>query len=197
MLIALGVFAVVMLIILGAYFLLVVRDEQKLLERLAPQGATGGGRLKGGIIKAGAKLINAVSNSTVPSITLMIGASYGAGNYAMNGRAYNPRFVFTWPNHRIAVMGPEQLAGVLDLVKRQAAAQKGEAVNEQELATMKQMLVGKVDYESTAWAATGRLFDDGVIDPRDTRAVLAELFAVCRSSARRTPRAMQFSVARP
>jgi len=128
---------------------------------------------EGGIIKDGAKLINAVANSTVPSITLMTGASYGAGNYAMNGRAYGPRFLFTWPNHRIAVMGPEQLAGVLDLVKRQAAAQKGEAVNEQELSMMKQMLVGKVEHESTPWAATGRLFDDGVIDPRDTRTVLS------------------------
>jgi acetyl-CoA carboxylase carboxyltransferase component len=125
-----------------------------------------------GIIKAGAKLINAVSNSTVPAITLMVGGSYGAGNYAMMGRAYRPRFLFSWPNHRIAVMGPEQLSGVLDLVKREAAAKKGEAVDEQQLAMMKQMLAGKVEHESTAWAATGRLWDDGVIDPRDTRAVL-------------------------
>ncbi len=125
-----------------------------------------------GIIKAGAKLVNAVSNSTVPAITLMIGGSYGAGNYAMMGRAYRPRFLFSWPNHRIAVMGPEQLSGVLDLVKREAAAKKGEAVDEQQLAMMKQMLAGKVEHESTAWSATGRLWDDGVIDPRDTRAVL-------------------------
>ena len=76
---------------------------------------------QGGIIKDGAKIINAVSNSTVPHLTLMVGASYGAGNYAMAGRAYDPRFVFTWPNHRIAVMGPEQLAGVLSIVRRQAA----------------------------------------------------------------------------
>ena len=125
-----------------------------------------------GIIKAGAKMINAVSNSTVPAITLMIGGSYGAGNYAMMGRAYRPRFLFTWPNHRIAVMGPEQLAGVLDLVKREAAARKGEAVDEQQLAMMKQMLSGKVAHESTPWSSTGRLWDDGVIDPRDTRTVL-------------------------
>jgi acetyl-CoA carboxylase carboxyltransferase component len=125
-----------------------------------------------GIIKAGAKLINAVSNSTVPAITLMIGGSYGAGNYAMAGRAYRPRFLFAWPNHRIAVMGPEQLAGVLDLVRREAAAKKGEAVDEQQLSTLKQMLAGKVEHESTAWSSTGRLWDDGVIDPRDTRSVL-------------------------
>lgn len=135
-----------------------------------------------GIIKAGAKLINAVSNSSVPAITLMIGGSYGAGNYAMVGRAYRPRFLFTWPNHRIAVMGPDQLAGVLDLVKRQAAERKGEAVNEQELSTLKQMLVGKVQHESTPWAATGRLWDDGVIDPRDTREVLMlALEAACNA----------------
>jgi acetyl-CoA carboxylase carboxyltransferase component len=126
-----------------------------------------------GIIKAGAKLINAVSNSTVPAITLMIGGSYGAGNYAMMGRAYQPRFLFSWPNHRIAVMGPEQLAGVLDLVKRQAAARKGVEVNEEQLTMLKKMLAGKVEHESTAWSATGRLFDDGVIDPRDSRTVLA------------------------
>ncbi len=125
-----------------------------------------------GIIKAGAKLVNAVSNSTVPAITLMIGGSYGAGNYAMMGRAYRPRFLFSWPNHRIAVMGPEQLSGVLDLVKREAAAKKGEAVDEPQLAMMKQMLAGKIEHESSAWASTGRLWDDGVIDPRDTRAVL-------------------------
>jgi acyl-CoA carboxylase subunit beta len=132
----------------------------------------GSGAEAKGIIKAGAKLINAVSNSTVPAITLMVGGSYGAGNYAMMGRAYEPRFLFTWPNHKIAVMGPDQLAGVIDLVKRQAAAKKGEPVNEQQLAMMKQMLAGKVEHESSCWQATGRLFDDGVIDPRDTRTVL-------------------------
>lgn len=135
-----------------------------------------------GIIRAGAKMINAVSNSTVPAITLMIGGSYGAGNYAMMGRAYQPRFLFTWPNHRIAVMGPDQLAGVLDLVKREAAAKKGKEVNEQELAMMKQMLVGKVEYDSTCWAATGRVFDDGVIDPRDTRTVLAMALSAIHSA---------------
>ncbi|MFT4624336.1 MAG: acetyl-CoA carboxylase carboxyltransferase component [Myxococcota bacterium] len=130
-----------------------------------------------GIIKAGAKLINAVSNSTVPAITVMIGGSYGAGNYAMMGRAYEPRFLFTWPNHRIAVMGPEQLAGVLEIVKRDSAARKGKPVDEAQLAMLTQMLVGKVEHESTCWAATGRLWDDGVIDPRDTRTVLLQALA--------------------
>ncbi|MCB9525549.1 MAG: acyl-CoA carboxylase subunit beta [Myxococcales bacterium] len=125
-----------------------------------------------GIIKQGAKMINAVSNSTVPAITIMMGASYGAGNYAMCGRAYGPRFVFSWPNHRIAVMGGEQLAGVLDIVKRGASARSGKPVDEDQLAMMKMMLQQQIDKESTAWFATARLWDDGVIDPRDTRDVV-------------------------
>ena len=80
---------------------------------------------QGGIIKDGAKLINAVSNSEVPHFVLMVGASYGAGNYGMSGRAYDPRFIFTWPNHRIAVMGPKQLAGVMGIIARNAAAAQG------------------------------------------------------------------------
>ena len=104
----------------------------------------------------------------------MIGGSYGAGNYAMMGRAYRPRFLFTWPNHKLAVMGSEQLAGVIDLVKREAAAKKGVEVDEAKLSMLKQMLAGKVEHESSCWAATGRMFDDGVIDPRDTRAVLVQ-----------------------
>jgi acetyl-CoA carboxylase carboxyltransferase component len=126
-----------------------------------------------GIIRAGAKMINAVSNSTVPAITIMTGASYGAGNYAMSGRAYEPRFLFTWPNHRIAVMGGKQLAGVLDIIQRQAAAKKGDEVDEQRLSVMKQMVEGQIDAESQALFATARVWDDGVIDPRDTRTVVA------------------------
>jgi len=126
-----------------------------------------------GIIRAGAKMINAVSNSTVPAITIMTGASYGAGNYAMSGRAYEPRFLFTWPNHRIAVMGGKQLAGVLDIIQREAAAKKGREVDEQKLSVMQQMIEGQIDAESQALFATARVWDDGVIDPRDTRTVVA------------------------
>jgi acetyl-CoA carboxylase carboxyltransferase component len=126
-----------------------------------------------GIIKHGAKLINAVSNSTVPAITIMTGASYGAGNYAMCGRAYAPRFLFTWPNHRIAVMGGKQLAGVLDIIQREAAAKRGEAVDEQKLAMGKMMIEAAIEKESDPYFATARLWDDGIIDPRDTRTVLA------------------------
>ncbi len=131
-----------------------------------------------GIIKAGAKMINAVSNSTVPSITIMMGASYGAGNYAMAGRAYRPNFLFTWPNHRIAVMGGKQLAGVLDIIQRDAAVKKGEAVDETKLSVMKQMIEGQVDAESDPFFATARVWDDGIIDPRDTRTVLGIALSV-------------------
>ncbi|MBX3160156.1 MAG: acyl-CoA carboxylase subunit beta [Deltaproteobacteria bacterium] len=140
-----------------------------------------------GIIKHGAKLINAVSNSTVPAITVMTGASYGAGNYAMCGRAYAPRFLFTWPNHRIAVMGGKQLAGVLDIIQREAAAKRGETVDEQKLAFGKAMIEAQIDKESDPYFATARLWDDGIIDPRDTRTVVAiALSAACSSPVRGT-----------
>ncbi|HVB92097.1 MAG TPA: carboxyl transferase domain-containing protein [Acidimicrobiales bacterium] len=128
---------------------------------------------QGGIIKDGAKLINAVSNSTVPHLTLMVGASYGAGNYAMAGRAYDPRFVFTWPNHRIAVMGPKQLAGVLSIVRRNAAEAAGRPFDDAEDEQLRLATEAQIEDESTALYATGRQWDDGIIDPRDTRTVLA------------------------
>ncbi|HET6610878.1 MAG TPA: carboxyl transferase domain-containing protein [Kofleriaceae bacterium] len=128
---------------------------------------------QGGIIKHGAKLINAVSNSTVPAITIMIGASFGAGNYAMCGRAYEPRFLFTWPNHRIAVMGGKQLGGVLEIIQRQAAKKRNEAVDEQRLAVGKAMLEATIDRESDPLFASAHLWDDGIIDPRKTREVIA------------------------
>jgi len=126
-----------------------------------------------GIIRNGAKLINAVSNSTVPAVTIMIGGSYGAGNYAMCGRAYEPRFLFTWPNHRIAVMGPQQLAGVMDIIKREALIKAGQPVDEQKLAAARSALENQIERESDCYFATARLWDDGIIDPRDTRTVLA------------------------
>ena len=126
-----------------------------------------------GIIRNGAKLINAVSNSTVPAITIMMGGSYGAGNYAMCGRAYEPRFLFTWPNHRIAVMGPQQLSGVMDLIKREAAARQKIEIDEARFNAEKQALEAQITRESDPYFATARLWDDGLIDPRDTRTVLA------------------------
>src|SRR3989449_1480986 len=127
---------------------------------------------RGGIIKDGAKMINAVSNSTVPMFTVMIGSSYGAGNYGMCGRAYEPRFLFTWPNHRIAVMGPEQLAGVLSIVRRGAAERAGQPYDEAEDQAVRRTVEQQIEQESNAFYATARIWDDGVIDPRDTRTVL-------------------------
>ncbi len=138
---------------------------------------------EGGIIKNGAKLINAVSNSTVPSITIMMGASYGAGNYAMNGRAYEPRFLFTWPSHRIAVMGGKQAAGVLEIIQRNAAEKRNEPVDEETLAGIKQLVEYQIDQQSSALYATARLWDDGIIDPRDTRTVLALSLSAAYSRA--------------
>ncbi len=138
---------------------------------------------QGGIIKDGAKLINAVSNSTVPHLTLMVGASYGAGNYAMAGRAYDPRFIFTWPNHRIAVMGPKQLAGVLSIVRRNAAEAAGRPFDEDADEELRQATENQIEEESTAQFATGRLWDDGIIDPRETRTVLAIALAAVHSAA--------------
>jgi acetyl-CoA carboxylase carboxyltransferase component len=127
---------------------------------------------QGGIVKDGAKLINAVSNSTVPHFTIMIGASYGAGNYGMCGRAYNPRFLFTWPNHRIAVMGPQQLAGVMSIVAENAAEKAGAAFDREAAKAMQDAFQAEIESQSTAFYATARLWDDGIIDPRDTRTVL-------------------------
>jgi len=137
---------------------------------------------QGGIIKDGSKMINAVANSTVPAITVMIGGSYGAGNYGMCGRAYEPRFLFTWPNHRIAVMGPQQLAGVLSIVARAAAEARGQVYDEAADTAMRQAVEGQIERESLALFATARLWDDGIIDPRDTRTVLGIALSACHSA---------------
>ncbi|MCP4442133.1 MAG: acyl-CoA carboxylase subunit beta [Aureispira sp.] len=132
---------------------------------------------EGGIIKHGAKLINAVANSDVPTITIMIGASYGAGNYAMNGRAYEPRFLFSYPNSKIAVMGPEQLSGVMQLIQRAAAHKAGIEFDEENAAQMRNYMMQQVEASSTAWYSTSQGWDDGVIDPRETRNYLAACLA--------------------
>ncbi|QIK05795.1 acyl-CoA carboxylase subunit beta [Streptomyces sp. ID38640] len=148
---------------------------------------------RGGIIKDGAKLINAVSNSAVPHLTLMIGASYGAGNYGMSGRAYDPRFVFTWPSHRIAVMGGTQLAGVMSIIRRAAAERAGTPYDEETDARVRAETEAMIEAQSGAVHATGRLWDDGVIDPRHTRTVLGlALSAVHSASVEGTTRFAPF-----
>jgi acetyl-CoA carboxylase carboxyltransferase component len=135
-----------------------------------------------GIIKHGSMMINAVSNSKVPHLTVVMGASYGAGNYGMCGRAYDPRFLFTWPNAKSAVMGPAQLAGVLSIVARQAAVAKGQPYNDEHDAAMRQMVEGQIESQSLAAFLSGRLYDDGVIDPRDTRTVLGLCLSAVHSN---------------
>lgn len=127
---------------------------------------------EGGIIKHGAMMINAVSNSTVPHISLLIGASYGAGHYGMCGRAYDPRFLFAWPSAKAAVMGGTQLAGVISIVSRAAAQARGQEIDDATDASMRAAIEAQIEAESLPMFLSGRLYDDGVIDPRDTRTVL-------------------------
>ncbi len=136
----------------------------------------------GGIIKHGSMMINAVSNSRVPHITINMGSSYGAGNYGMCGRSYDPRFLFNWPNAKSAVMGGEQLAGVLSIVARQAAAARGVDFDEEADAAMRRKIEEQVEKESLAPFLSARLFDDGVIDPRDTRTVLGLCLSVVHNA---------------
>jgi acetyl-CoA carboxylase carboxyltransferase component len=138
---------------------------------------------EGGMIKHGSMMINAVSNSTVPHISLLIGASYGAGHYGMCGRAYDPRFLFAWPSAKSAVMGGAQLAGVLSIVSRAAAEARGQQVDEEADAAMKAAVEAQIEAESFPMVLSGMLYDDGVIDPRDTRTVLG----MCLSAIANAP----------
>ncbi len=127
---------------------------------------------QGGIIKHGSLMVNAVSNSAVPHLTLQVGGSYGAGNYGMSGRAYKPRFLFLWPNAKTAVMGPEQLAGTLSIVARQAAAAAGKPFDEEADAQRRAAIEEQIERESLVAFTSGRLLDDGILDPRDSRTAL-------------------------
>ncbi len=135
-----------------------------------------------GIIKDGSKMINAVTNSSVPHLTVNMGASYGAGNYGMSGRSYDPRLLFTWPNAKTAIMGPEQLAGVMSIVARQAASSAGRPFDEGADAKRRLELEERVEAESLAMYMSGQLYDDGLIDPRDTRTVLGISLSVCHNN---------------
>jgi acetyl-CoA carboxylase carboxyltransferase component len=136
-----------------------------------------------GIIKKGSQMLNAVTNSNVPHITLIIGSSYGAGTYGMSGRAFNNRFTFLWPTAKIAVMGPKQIAGVMSQVRRGQAQRKGEEFDEEEDAKIVAMVEEAQEKGSLALAATGAVSDDGIIDPRDTRTVLGICLSVVRTRA--------------
>ncbi|QSE42823.1 acyl-CoA carboxylase subunit beta [Rhodococcus erythropolis] len=127
---------------------------------------------EGGMIKHGSMMINAVANSKVPHISILLGASYGAGHYGMCGRAFDPRFLFAWPSSKSAVMGGAQLAGVISIVGRAAAEARGQVFDEQADAGMRAMIENQIEAESLPMFLSGRLYDDGVIDPRDTRTVV-------------------------
>ncbi|WP_066947239.1 acyl-CoA carboxylase subunit beta [Streptomyces lushanensis] len=137
---------------------------------------------QGGIIKHGAMMINAVANSRVPHLSVLMGASYGAGHYGMCGRAYDPRFLFAWPSAKSAVMGPQQLAGVLSIVARGSAAAKGQPYDEDGDAALRAMVERQIESESLPMFLSGRLYDDGVIDPRDTRTVLGLCLSAIHSA---------------
>jgi acetyl-CoA carboxylase carboxyltransferase component len=137
---------------------------------------------RGGIVKNGSKMINAVSNSMVPHITVIIGASYGAGNYGMGGKAFDTRFVFSWPTAKISIMGPKQLAGVMSIVRRGGATAAGRTLDEAEEARFDAAVENRAERESLALYATGRLADDGLIDPRDTRTVVGIALSATHSN---------------
>eukprot|EP01120_Amphizonella_sp_Union-15-10_P014758 TRINITY_DN727_c0_g1_i5.p1 TRINITY_DN727_c0_g1~~TRINITY_DN727_c0_g1_i5.p1 ORF type:complete len:533 (-),score=92.28 TRINITY_DN727_c0_g1_i5:78-1676(-) len=136
---------------------------------------------EGGIIKHGAHTINALSNRTVPAVSIIMGASYGAANYAMCGRAYSPNFLFTWPCAKVAVMGAEQLAGVMTIVYSQSAARSKKTLDPSIVDTMRETFKSKLESESTALYYSGEGLDDGIIDPRDTRSILGICFSVIYS----------------
>jgi geranyl-CoA carboxylase beta subunit len=151
---------------------------------------------KGGIVKHGSKMIQAVANASVPQITIVIGGSFGAGNYGMCGRAYDPRFIFGWPNSRTAVMGGEQAATVMKIVTEQKHIREGTEIPTAMIDKMFKGIVDQFDRESTSLFSTAHLWDDGLIDPRDTRRVLAYTLSIARESMVRKLRATTFGVAR-
>ena len=151
---------------------------------------------QGGMIKHGSKMIQAVTNATVPQITIQCGASFGAGNYGMCGRGYEPRFLFSWPQAKTAVMGGEQAARTMQIVAEAGMARKGITPDPVQMQAQFDQIVSVFDSQADAFHTSGLVLDDGVIDPRDTRAVLAFCLDTCAEAAAREPRPMQFGVAR-
>jgi geranyl-CoA carboxylase beta subunit len=149
-----------------------------------------------GMIKHGAKMIQAVTNAKVPRITFMVGASYGAGNYGMCGRAYHPDFLFSWPNAQIGVMGGEQAAKTMSQVMLAGAKRKGLTLDSDVLSKQESRLTQHFDAQANAFYTSGRLLDDGVIDPRDTRNVLGFVLDTCREARNRKLHANSYGVGR-
>lgn len=150
-----------------------------------------------GIIKHGSKMIQAVASATVPQITIYCGASFGAGNYGMCGRGFHPRFCFSWPNAKTAVMGGEQAAKTMAIVTEAAMKRKGGEVDQAKLDELQKNIIDRFDGQMSVFTTSAHVLDDGVIDPRDTRAVMTKVLSICREADARSPQKMQFSVARP
>ncbi len=151
---------------------------------------------RSGAIKHGSKMIQAVANARVPKFTVVLGGSFGAGNYGMCGRGFDPRFIFSWPTARTAVMGGAQAAKVMDIINRAKIERTGMAANEDALKAMSDGLRLRLDKESAALFGTARLWDDGIIDPRDTRRLLGLCLAMAEEAQRRQLHANTFGVAR-
>lgn len=149
-----------------------------------------------GAVKHGSKMIQAVANARVPKITIVLGGSFGAGNYGMCGRGFDPRFIFAWPTARTAVMGGAQAAKVMEIVTRAKNARSGAENDEAGMKAMSDMIEQSLTEQSHVLFSTARLWDDGVIDPRDTRAVLIESLNICAEGAARTLKPNTFGVAR-
>lgn len=149
-----------------------------------------------GIIKHGSKMIQAVANTRVPKISILIGGSYGAGNYAMCGRGLDPRFIFAWPNSKVAVMGGQQAGTVLRIVAEAKQKSMGIVPDEKVLDMLQQTTAMKLDSQSTSLYGTARLWDDGIIDPRDTRRVVNMVLDMCQEAERRPLNSNTFGVAR-
>ena len=151
---------------------------------------------RAGAIKHGSKMIQAVANARVPKLTIVLGGSYGAGNYGMCGRGFDPRFIFAWPSARTAVMGAAQAAKVMEIVGRAKLERAGQPANEAALAAMSEGLRLRLEQESTALFGTARMWDDGIIDPRDTRRILGLCLDIAAEGAARQLRPNTFGVAR-
>ncbi len=152
---------------------------------------------RAGMIKHGAKMIQAVANATVPQVTVQCGASFGAGNYGMCGRGFSPRFLFSWPNARTAVMGAEQAATTMAIVMEESARSRGVEPDHAQIGAMREQIIATFERQTSAFYTSGRLLDDGVIDPRETRRLIGYLLMLFRRAAQVTLRPVDFGVARP
>jgi geranyl-CoA carboxylase beta subunit len=152
---------------------------------------------RAGMIKHGSKMIQAVANATVPQLTIQCGASFGAGNYGMCGRGFAPRMLFSWPNARTAVMGAEQAATTMAIVMEESARARGVEADRAQIDAMRARVIDTFERQTSAAYTSGRMLDDGVVDPRDTRRLIGFLLALFRRAERITPHPLSFGVARP